>query len=186
MHNITNHIERKLDHNCTRMLQAALNKSLRQHSTKQQLYGHLPPISKNIQIRRARHPRRCWRSKDELISYVLLLTSLHGQARIWWLARTYLQQLSTDTGCSMDDLPRAMDNRNDWRERVIGVLVSCHNDDDDDDIWKRKIKSDRMKMYKYEKCKVFGGWLYWLPTLKVLVFKWENFQPIDWYDINIS
>ena len=32
--------------NCTRMLRVIVNKSWKQHSTKQQLYDHLPPISK--------------------------------------------------------------------------------------------------------------------------------------------
>ena len=40
------------------------------HSTKQQLYGHIPPISKPTQISRTRHAEHCWRSKDELISDV--------------------------------------------------------------------------------------------------------------------
>ena len=44
-------IVKKLDGNYTRMLRAVLNKSCRQHPTKQQLYGHLPPITKTIQIR---------------------------------------------------------------------------------------------------------------------------------------
>ena len=52
---LTKHMEKKLDGNCTRMLRALLNKSWRQHSTKQQLYGHLPSISKTFQIRRTRH-----------------------------------------------------------------------------------------------------------------------------------
>ena len=37
---LTKRIEKKLDCNYTRMLQAILNKSWRQHPTKQQLYGH--------------------------------------------------------------------------------------------------------------------------------------------------
>ena len=41
----------KLDSNYTRMLQAILNKSWRQHPTRHQLYGHLPPITKTIQVR---------------------------------------------------------------------------------------------------------------------------------------
>ena len=48
---LTKHIERKLDGNCSRILRAALNKSWRQHSTRQQLYRHLPTILKIIQIR---------------------------------------------------------------------------------------------------------------------------------------
>ena len=48
---LTNCMEKKFDANNTRMLRAILNKSWRQHSTKQQLYGHLPPIMKIIKIR---------------------------------------------------------------------------------------------------------------------------------------
>ena len=61
-------MEKKLDGNYTRMLQAILIKSLRQHPTKQQLYGHLPPITKTIQVRRSRHAGYCWRSRDELMT----------------------------------------------------------------------------------------------------------------------
>ena len=52
---LTKRMENKLDGNYTRMLQAILKKSWRQHLTKQQLYGHLPPITKTIQVRRTRH-----------------------------------------------------------------------------------------------------------------------------------
>ena len=69
---LTKRLEKKLDGNYTRMLRAILNKSWQQHLTRRQLYGHLPPITKTIQVRRARHAGHCWRSKDELISDVLL------------------------------------------------------------------------------------------------------------------
>ena len=52
---LTNQLEKKLDGNYTRMLRAILNKSWKQHPTKQQLYGHLPPITKTIKVRRTRH-----------------------------------------------------------------------------------------------------------------------------------
>ena len=65
---LTKRLEKKLDGNYTRMLRAILNKSWRQHPTRCQLYGHLPPITKTIQVRRARHAGHCWRSKDELVS----------------------------------------------------------------------------------------------------------------------
>ena len=70
----TKQLKKKRDGNYTRMLRAILNKSLRQHSTKHQLYGYLPPITKTIQVRRTRHAGHCWRSRDELISDVLLWT----------------------------------------------------------------------------------------------------------------
>ena len=40
-------IEKRVDGNCTRVLRVILNISWRQHPTKQQLYGHLPPILKH-------------------------------------------------------------------------------------------------------------------------------------------
>ena len=52
---LTKRMKKKLDGNNIRMLRAILNRSWRQHLTKQQLYGHLPPITKTIQIRRTRH-----------------------------------------------------------------------------------------------------------------------------------
>ena len=69
---LTKRLEKKLDGNYTRMLRAILNKSWRQHPTRHQLYGHLPPITKTIQVRRTRHAGHCWRSREELISDVLL------------------------------------------------------------------------------------------------------------------
>ena len=67
---LTKRLEKKLDGNYTRMLRAILKKSWRQHPTRHQLYGHLPPITKTIQVRRTRHVGHCWRSRDELISDV--------------------------------------------------------------------------------------------------------------------
>ena len=87
---LTKRLERRLDGNYTRMLRAVLNKSWRQHPTRLQLYGHLPPITKTIQVRRTRHAGHCWRSKDELISDVLLWTPTHGCARVGRPARTYI------------------------------------------------------------------------------------------------
>ena len=74
---LTKQLEKKIDGNYTRMLRGILNKSWRQHPTMHQLYGHLPPITKTIQVRRARHAGLCWRSRDELISDVLLWTTPH-------------------------------------------------------------------------------------------------------------
>ena len=114
---LTKHMEKKLDGNYTRMLRVILNKSWRQHPTKQQLYGHLPPITKTIQVRRTRHAGHCWRSRDGLISDVLLWTPSHGRAKAGRPARTYMH-LCVDTGCSLDDQPDAMDDREGWRQRV--------------------------------------------------------------------
>ena len=64
-------IVKKLDRNRTRKLPAIFNKAWKQHPTKQQLYGHLPPISKTMQIGRIRLAGNCWRSKNDLIREIL-------------------------------------------------------------------------------------------------------------------
>ena len=78
---LTKRLEKKLDSNYTRMLREILNKSWRQHPTRYQLYGHLPSITKTIQVRRTRHAGHCWRRRDELISDVLLWTPTYGRAK---------------------------------------------------------------------------------------------------------
>ena len=121
---LTKRLEKKLDGNCTRMLRAILNKSWRQHPTRYQLYGHLPPITKTIQARRTRHAGHCWRSKDELISDVLLWTPAYGQAKAGRPARIYIQQLCEDMGCSPEDQPEAMNDTEKWRERARYIRAS--------------------------------------------------------------
>ena len=121
---LTKRLEKKLDGNYTRMLRAILNKSWRQHHTRHQLYGHLPPITKTIQVRRTRHAGHCWRSRDEPISDVLLWTPTYARAKAGRPARTYIQQLCEDTGCSPEDLPEAMNDGEKWRERVRDIRVT--------------------------------------------------------------
>ena len=121
---LTKRLEKKLDGNYTRMLRAILNKSWQQHPTRHQLYGHLPPITKTIQVRRTRHAGHCWRSRDELIRDVLLWIPTHGRAKAGRPARTYIQQLCEDTGCCPEDLPRAMNDREEWRERVRDIRAA--------------------------------------------------------------
>ena len=121
---LTKRLEKKLDGNYTRMLRAILNKSWWQHPTWHQLFGHLPPITKTIQVRRTRHAGHCWRSRDELIRDVHLWTPTHGRPKAGRPARTYIQQLGEDTGCCPEDLPRAMNDREEWRERVRDIRAT--------------------------------------------------------------
>ena len=121
---LTKRVEKKLDGNYTRMVRAILNKSWRQHPTRHQLYGHLPPVTKTIQVRRTRHAGHCWRSRDKLISDVLLWTTTYGRAKAGRPTRTYIQQLCGDTGCSPEDLPEAMNDREEWWERVRDICAT--------------------------------------------------------------
>ena len=117
-------IKKKLDANYTRMPRAIFNKSRKEHPTKQELYGHLPPILNTIQIWQTRHAGHCWRIKDELIGNFLLWTPSHGCASVGRPAKIYLQQLSTNTGSSLEDLPEMMDDRDGWQERVREIRAT--------------------------------------------------------------
>ena len=127
---LTNHMEEKLDGNYTRMLRAILNKSYKKHLTKQQLYGHLPPIAKTIKVKRTRHAGHCWRSRDKLISDVLLWTPSHGRTKAGRLV-TY------NNSASIQDV--ALKIYREWGKIEKGgrrgsrrsVLISRHIDDND-------------------------------------------------------
>ena len=87
--------------------------------------AHLPPITKTIQVRRTRHAGHCWRSRDELIRDVLLwIPHTRPRKKQERPARTYIQQLCEDTGCCPEDLPRAMNDREEWRERVRDIRAA--------------------------------------------------------------
>ena len=85
-----------------------------------------PPSShhENNQIRRSRHAGHCWRSRDELISDILLCTLTYGWAKARRPARTYIQQLCEDTGCSPGGVPEVMNDREKWREKVRDIRAS--------------------------------------------------------------
>ena len=118
---LTKRLEKKLDGNYTRMLWAILNKSWRQHPTKHQLYGHLPPITNTIQVRRTKHAGHCWRSRDGLIRDVLQWNPTYGRVKAVQPPRTYIQQFCEDTGCIPEDLPEVINDREKWRERVRDI-----------------------------------------------------------------
>ena len=85
---LTKWLEKKLDGNYT-MLRAILNKSWQQHPTRHQLYGHLPPITKTIQVRQTRQAGQThkwctpmgphiWPSKSRTTSLNLHTASMWG------------------------------------------------------------------------------------------------------------
>ena len=130
---LTKRLEKKLDGNYTRMLRAILNKSWRQHPTRHQLYGHLPPITKTIQVRRAIHAGHCWRSKDELISDVLLWTPTYGQAKAGRPARNTCSSYVRTRDVTLKTCQRRwVIGRSGERGSGISVRVARHDDDDDE------------------------------------------------------
>ena len=71
-----------------------------------------------------RHAGHCWRSNGELIRDVLLWPPAYGQAKTARPARTYIQQLCEDTGCSPEDLPDATSDREKWRNKVRDIRAN--------------------------------------------------------------
>ena len=129
---LTKWLKKKLDGNYTRMLRAILNKSWRQHPTRHQLYGHLPPITKTIQVRRTRHAGHCWRSKDELVSDVLLWTphmakqKQDDQPELIYSSYVRTQDVTLKT-CRR----RWMIGRSGERWPGISVLAARHEEEED-------------------------------------------------------
>ena len=61
---LTKHLEKNPNGCYTRILCIVLNEFWKQHSTKLQLYNHLPPITETT---KASHAGHCWRNKSGLL-----------------------------------------------------------------------------------------------------------------------
>ena len=121
-------------YNSLRMWQAISNKSWRQHPTKHQLYSHLPPIMKTIQVRRTRHVGHCWGSRDELISDVLLWTPHMAELK----QDDQLEHTYSSCVRIRDIAQKTCQRR--WTivksgERGSGISMLAARHDDDDDIY---------------------------------------------------
>ena len=71
------------------------------------------------------------------------------------LEHTYIQQLCEDTGCSSEDLPEAMNEREKWRERSVMFVLAARYDDDDNPWYaiKHSLTSFNCNQYWFEyKC----------------------------------
>ena len=92
----------------------------------------VPPLSSHLTNHPSKTNKTCWRSKVKLIRDVLLWTLTHGWASVNRPAKTYLHHLCVDTGCSLEDLLRAMDDkdgegRRESRKSVIEIIWLCAN-----------------------------------------------------------
>ena len=153
---LTKRLEKKLDGNYTRMFWAILNKSWRQHPTRYQLYGHLPPTTKTIKVRRTGHAVYCWRSWDELISDVLLWTPTYGRAKAG--RHTFSSYVRMRDAALKTYQRRWTIGRSGERGSGISVLAAWH---DDDDISTQKKESGWWKIYYTDKIFVASK-QYWL------------------------
>ena len=100
------------------MLRAALNISWRDHMSNKDLYGKILNITDTISEQRLRFSGHCWRSKNEVVSDVLLWLPIHGRRYRGRSAKTFVDQLMEDTSCNYEELPNSMMNREEWRVHV--------------------------------------------------------------------
>ena len=154
---LTKRLEKKLDGNYTRGLRAILNKSWRQHPTKHQLYGHLPPITKTIQVRRTRHAGYCGRSRDELISDVLLWTPTYMQKQDDQLEHRCSSYMRIWDVALKTCLRRWTIGKNGERGSGISMLAARHDDDDDDAI----VYENKFSCFATK-----NKWI-WIPTILI-------------------
>ena len=108
-------MEKNFDRNYTRLLRAVLNKPWEQQNSSCTA-TYLP---KTIQVRQTRHARYCWRIKDELKSDVLSWNPTHRRTSV----RRPANQHWAYTGCGLEDLPRAINDRDGWWERFRELRV---------------------------------------------------------------
>ena len=92
------------------------------HPKKAEIYGELPPISKSVAQKRARFAGHRFRSKDQVISDLLLWRlpcSRWGNRPL-----TYTDTLAMDTGLNLNELAQAMANRTLWHNIVSAISTA--------------------------------------------------------------
>ena len=103
----------------------------------------------------------------------------HRWAKAWWLARTYIQQLSADTGYSLEDPPRTMGDRNGGERGSGRSLLAAWYDDDIIKWWqnlsrkRRPIKLSWILRFKWiNRCEPKCQTYCWLTRRKELIIRW--------------
>ena len=98
--------EKKLDGKNLRMLRAVLNKSRKQYPTKQPLYGHLT-------YHLANHPSKTNKTRKALLEESGKTHKRRSPMNTPMLTnqKAYINPLCVNTGCSLGDLHREMNNR---------------------------------------------------------------------------
>ena len=113
---LTKLMEKKVDGNYTRTLRVILNKSWRQH---QQSSSYMATYHPSRKLSKLDEPdTRDTAGEVGTSSWVMYSCR---RAKAGHPARTYIQQVCADTGCSPEDLPKAKDDREVWRERVRNI-----------------------------------------------------------------
>ena len=110
---MTKMMEKSLDGCYTNLLKSVQNLDWRNHPTLAEIYNGLPRISSVLSSRRLTFSGHCFRSKNEVISDLLLWCPV-GPKRS--RKRTFLDALKRETGLELEELRTAMSDRELWRE----------------------------------------------------------------------
>ena len=116
-------LQNRLDGIYTRLLMRVKNLNWKDHPTKPQIYGDIPPISSTLAKRRARFAGHCHRAKDQIISDLLLWqlpTNRRGQRPF-----SYIDIICRDTGIVREDINTAMNDRNLWKSIVESISAEA-------------------------------------------------------------
>ena len=74
-----------------------------------------------LQVRLARCTGYCWRSKDGLNSNILQWISTYGHGSVGWPVKKYIHLLYVNTGCHLEELPRAKIDKGEGCESVKDI-----------------------------------------------------------------
>ena len=120
---LTKRLEKKLDGNYTRMLRAIWMSpggnthkapTIRPPASHHENYPIWTNQTCRILLEKQGRDHKWWTPMDPV----------YGRAKAGRPAWTYIQQLCEDTGCSSEDLPKSMNDREKWRERVRDIRTS--------------------------------------------------------------
>ena len=102
------------------MLRVVKSVTWRQRITNELPYAGLPRISTTIREKPLRFSGHCWRSKNEIVSDLVLWERKHGKRSIGVQARTLIDVLEGNTWVPTDCLPAVMDDRVGWKKEAMG------------------------------------------------------------------
>ena len=118
-------MEKKVDWNYSRILQAILSISWKQHLRYKTCTATYHPSEKNTRVRKKKMCAILLEKQGRTHSDWILWTPTHTLVCVRQPSRTYLYQLCADTGCSLKDLRVAMDDKDQWREREREINDIC-------------------------------------------------------------
>lgn len=116
-------LQDRLDGTYTRLLMRVQNISWREHKTKAQIYGDIPPISVTVAQRRARFAGHCYRAKDQVVSDIIcwrLPCPNRGRRPF-----NYMDTIARSMNLDIEDIPKIMAERGEWRCRVNSISASA-------------------------------------------------------------